>query len=191
MRYTPLTGAKRNIRRVDYVKRNGKSKTALWQVHFTFKDRKKVSQSFSDSLFGGKESKLLFGPSFFVAQWKMNLPLPTLFLGTQEKQDQKRKSVSVVRVLNEKQLTGFASIITGKPHGLMSAASKSTGNFSTRNLAGNWLQSKKRFKLDKKEFNVFRQFAKARQTAMRALRIRFTAVMPGVRLTRFSCRQLI
>ena len=64
MRYTPLTGALRNIRRVDYVKRTGKGKTALWQVHFTFKDRKKVSQSFSDSLFGGKEEALVWAKLF-------------------------------------------------------------------------------------------------------------------------------
>lgn len=64
MRYTPLTGPLRNIRRVDYVKRIGKGKTALWQVHFTFKDRKKVSQSFSDSLYGGKEEALVWAKRF-------------------------------------------------------------------------------------------------------------------------------
>jgi len=64
MRYTPLTGALRNIRRVDYVKRTGKGKTALWQVHFTFKDRKPISQSFSDSLFDGKDEALVWAKRF-------------------------------------------------------------------------------------------------------------------------------
>jgi hypothetical protein len=40
MRYVPLRGELRNIRRVDYVKKVGKGKTALWQVHFTFKNPK-------------------------------------------------------------------------------------------------------------------------------------------------------
>lgn len=64
MRYTPLTGALRNIRRVDYVKRTGKGRTALWQVHFTFKDRRPISQSFSDSLYGGKDEALVWAKRF-------------------------------------------------------------------------------------------------------------------------------
>lgn len=63
MRYTPLTEL-RNIRRVDYIKRGGSGKTALWQVHFTFKDRKPISQSFSDNLYGGKEQSLIWAKRF-------------------------------------------------------------------------------------------------------------------------------
>src|ERR1700690_932937 len=58
MRYTPLRGELRNIRRVDYIKRTGKGKTALWQVHFTIKNLKPISQSFSDSLYGGRDAAL-------------------------------------------------------------------------------------------------------------------------------------
>ena len=55
MRYAPVSGERRNIRRVDYVKRNGKGETRLWQVFFDFKGRKPISQSFSDKQWGGKE----------------------------------------------------------------------------------------------------------------------------------------
>jgi len=59
MRLAPKSGELRNIRRVDYVKKNGKGQTRLWQVHFTFKDRKPISQPFSDNKFGGKDQALL------------------------------------------------------------------------------------------------------------------------------------
>lgn len=64
MRYVPLRGELRNIRRVDYVKRSGKGVTALWQVHFTFKNRPPISQSFSDKTHGGKEAALLLAKRF-------------------------------------------------------------------------------------------------------------------------------
>lgn len=57
MRYAPLRD-RRNIRRVDYQKRNGQGKTALWQVFFDFKHGLHISQSFSDSKHGGKEQAL-------------------------------------------------------------------------------------------------------------------------------------
>jgi hypothetical protein len=64
MRYVPLRGELRNIRRVDYVKKVGKGKTALWQVHFTFKNRAPISQSFSDKTHGGKEAALALAKRF-------------------------------------------------------------------------------------------------------------------------------
>lgn len=64
MRYVPLSGELRNIRRVDYVKKIGKGKTALWQVHFTFKNRSPISQSFSDKTHGGKEAALVIAQRF-------------------------------------------------------------------------------------------------------------------------------
>ena len=64
MRYVPLRGELRNIRRVDYVKKSGKGKTALWQVHFTFKNRPPISQSFSDNTHGGKDPALLLAKRF-------------------------------------------------------------------------------------------------------------------------------
>ena len=64
MRYVPLSGELRNIRRVDYVKETGKGKTALWQVHFTFKNRSPISQSFSDKTHGGKDAALVAAQRF-------------------------------------------------------------------------------------------------------------------------------
>lgn len=64
MRYVPLSGELRNIRRVDYVKKTGKGKTALWQVHFTFKNRSPISQSFSDKTHGGKDAALVAAQRF-------------------------------------------------------------------------------------------------------------------------------
>lgn len=63
MRYAPLR-ERRNIRRVDYQKKNGQGKTALWQVFFDFKHGLHVSQSFSDSKLGGKEKALLSAMRF-------------------------------------------------------------------------------------------------------------------------------
>jgi|GEM_PF-283045 len=64
MRHAPLSGVERNIRRVDYQKKGAGSWTRLWQVHFTFKGRPPVSQSFSDSLFRGKEQALVVAQRF-------------------------------------------------------------------------------------------------------------------------------
>ncbi len=64
MRYVPLSGELRNIRRVDYVKKTGKGKTTLWQVHFTFKNRSPISQSFSDKTHGGKDAALVAAQRF-------------------------------------------------------------------------------------------------------------------------------
>jgi hypothetical protein len=64
MRCPPKSGELRNIRRVDYDKKTGKGRTRLWQVHFTFKGRKPISQSFSDNLCGGKEQALLQAKRF-------------------------------------------------------------------------------------------------------------------------------
>jgi hypothetical protein len=64
MRYAPKSGELRNIRRVEYDKKTGKSQTRLWQVHFTFKDRKPISESFSDNLFDGKENALARAKQF-------------------------------------------------------------------------------------------------------------------------------
>ena len=64
MRCPPKSGEFRNIRRVDYDKKTGKGRTRLWQVHFTFKGRKPISQSFSDNLCGGKEQALVQAKRF-------------------------------------------------------------------------------------------------------------------------------
>jgi hypothetical protein len=64
MRCPPKSGELRNIRRVEYKKKTGKGQTRLWQVHFTFKDRKPISQSFSDNLFSGKEQALIRAQQF-------------------------------------------------------------------------------------------------------------------------------
>ena len=64
MRYTPLSGELRNIRRVEYDKKGQKGRTRLWQVHFTLKNRRPISQSFSDSLFGGKAEALVWAKRF-------------------------------------------------------------------------------------------------------------------------------
>jgi hypothetical protein len=55
MRYAPLSGELRNIRRVEYDKKGRKGSTRLWQVHFTLKNRSPISQSFSDSIYGGEK----------------------------------------------------------------------------------------------------------------------------------------
>jgi len=54
----------RNIRRQDYQKKGGDSWTRSWQVHFTFKGRKPVSQLFNDNRYGGKEAALLIAQRF-------------------------------------------------------------------------------------------------------------------------------
>ncbi len=64
MRHAPLSGELRNIRRVDYQKKGQGAWTHLWQVHFTFKGRKPVSQSFSDSHYGGEASALAMAKRF-------------------------------------------------------------------------------------------------------------------------------
>ena len=64
MRHAPPSGDRRNIRRVDHQKKKGGTWTHLWQVHFTFKGRKPVSQSFSDSHFGGKDGALVMAMRF-------------------------------------------------------------------------------------------------------------------------------
>jgi hypothetical protein len=64
MRYAPLSGELRNIRRVEYDKKGRKGSTRLWQVHFTLKNRAPISQSFSDSTYGGKETALLWAKRF-------------------------------------------------------------------------------------------------------------------------------
>jgi hypothetical protein len=64
MRCAPRSGELRNIRRVDYVKKTGKGRTRMWQVHFTFKDRKPISQPFSDNLCGGKAQALVQAKRF-------------------------------------------------------------------------------------------------------------------------------
>lgn len=64
MRHAPTSGESRNIRRVDYQKKGTETWTRLWQVHFTFKGRKAVSQSFSDSLCGGKSGALAMAKRF-------------------------------------------------------------------------------------------------------------------------------
>jgi len=64
MRHAPLSGELRNIRRVDYQKKGTGAWTHLWQVHFTFKGRKPVSQSFSDSHYGGEAGALAMAKRF-------------------------------------------------------------------------------------------------------------------------------
>lgn len=64
MRHAPLSGDRRNIRRVDYQKKGSGAWTHLWQVHFTFKGRKPVSQSFSDSNYGGEAGALAMAKRF-------------------------------------------------------------------------------------------------------------------------------
>lgn len=63
MRYAPLR-ERRNIRRVDLPKRGGNVPTALWQVFFEFKEGPRISQSFSDSKYGGKAEALLWAMRF-------------------------------------------------------------------------------------------------------------------------------
>jgi len=63
MRYAPLR-ERRNIRRVDYKKASGGGTTALWQVFFEFQDGPRISQSFSDSKYGGKEAALAWAMRF-------------------------------------------------------------------------------------------------------------------------------
>lgn len=46
------------------MKKTGKGKTALWQVHFTFKNRSPISQSFSDKTHGGKDAALVAAQRF-------------------------------------------------------------------------------------------------------------------------------
>jgi GGDEF domain-containing protein len=64
MRHAPTSGPLRNIRRQDYQKNGGGSWTRSWQVHFTFKGRKPVSQSFNDNRYGGKEAARLIAQRF-------------------------------------------------------------------------------------------------------------------------------
>jgi len=64
MRHAPLSGDLRNIRRQDYQKKGGGSWTRSWQVHFTFKGRKPVSESFADNRHGGKDTALLLAKRF-------------------------------------------------------------------------------------------------------------------------------
>ena len=64
MRHAPLSGDLRNIRRVDYRKPNGGAWTHLWQVYFVFKGRKPVSESFSDTRYGGKAPALAAAQRF-------------------------------------------------------------------------------------------------------------------------------
>lgn len=64
MRHAPLSGDRRNIRRVDYQKKGTGAWTRLWQVYFVFKGRPQISQSFSDSLHGGKEAALVMAKRF-------------------------------------------------------------------------------------------------------------------------------
>lgn len=54
----------RNIRRVDYVKKNGRGWTRLYQVFFNFKGHKPISESFSDKLCGGKAQALVLAKRF-------------------------------------------------------------------------------------------------------------------------------
>ncbi len=63
MRYAPHR-ERRNIRRVDLPKRGGNVPTALWQVFFEFKNGPRISQSFSDSKYGGKEAALVWAMRF-------------------------------------------------------------------------------------------------------------------------------
>ncbi len=63
MRYAPLR-ERRNIRRVDMPKKGRGAATALWQVFFEFKDGPRISQSFSDSRYGGKEDALIWAMRF-------------------------------------------------------------------------------------------------------------------------------
>ena len=64
MRHAPVSGERRNIRRVDYQKKGTGSWTRLWQVYFVFKGRPPVSQSFSDSLYEGKSAALAIAMRF-------------------------------------------------------------------------------------------------------------------------------
>ena len=64
MRHAPTSGERRNIRRVDYQKKGTGTWTRLWQVYFVFKGRKQISQSFSDSLFGGKTAAFTMAKRF-------------------------------------------------------------------------------------------------------------------------------
>lgn len=64
MRHAPTSGERRNIRRVDYRKTGTEVWTHLWQVYFVFKGKKQISQSFSDSLFGGKPAAFLMAKRF-------------------------------------------------------------------------------------------------------------------------------
>ena len=64
MRYAPLTGERRNIRRVEYDQKKRQGSTRLWQVHFTLKNRTPISQSFSDAMHGGKDAALELAKRF-------------------------------------------------------------------------------------------------------------------------------
>ncbi len=64
MRHALLSGELRNIRRQDYQKKGTGSWTRSWQVHFTFKGRKPVSESFNDNRYGGKEAALVMAQRF-------------------------------------------------------------------------------------------------------------------------------
>ena len=64
MRHAPLTGEMRNIRPQNYRKRGTNSWTRSWQVHFTFKGRKPVSESFNWNRYGGEEPSRLMAQRF-------------------------------------------------------------------------------------------------------------------------------
>ena len=64
MRHAPLTGEMRNIRPQNYRKTGTNSWTRSWQVHFTFKGRKPVSESFNWNRYGGEERSRLMARRF-------------------------------------------------------------------------------------------------------------------------------
>jgi hypothetical protein len=64
MRHAPLTGDLRNIRPQNYRKKGTNSWTRSWQVHFTFKHRDPVSESFNWNRYGGEEASRLMAQRF-------------------------------------------------------------------------------------------------------------------------------
>ncbi len=64
MRHAPLTGEMRNIRPQNYRNRGTNSWTRSWQVHFTFKGRKPVSESFNWNRYGGEEASRVMAQRF-------------------------------------------------------------------------------------------------------------------------------
>ena len=64
MRHAPPSGELRNIRPQNYRKKGTNSWTRSWQVHFTFKGRKPVSESFNWNRYGGEEASRLMAMRF-------------------------------------------------------------------------------------------------------------------------------
>ena len=153
MRHAPPSGDLRNIRPQNYRKKGTNSWTRSWQVHFTFKGRKPVSESFNWNRYGGEEASRMMAIRFRDAM-ENEFAASEIGYGKFGDVDLIQSTGSFALRVRRCDQKVFASTLIGLPTGQGFKQRSSLKSFPLKSVAGRRLQRPQRSRHEKPAWRI-------------------------------------